>query len=267
MTPLAFLLPVFGFVVGVFASITGVGGGVIIFPILTLLYGFVPQQAVGTSLGMIIFTAVASTFSYSKQKRIFFRTGLLLSVTTIPGAYLGAYLTTVISPKTLGLLFGIFLIYIAGRMILGSFVSRGVSGAGSSHMEKPPVTDPELVSSRGPAVRALGLGFLAGIASGLLGIGGGAVAVPIMTLVLHMPIHYATATSMFTMIFTSLSGVLGHHLAGHVHWTSAVLLGVGTVFGAQLGARFSRKMSGRNLRLVFGLVLLAVSVEMLLKYL
>jgi hypothetical protein len=88
-----------------------------------------------------------------------------------------------------------------------------------------------------------------------------------MTLVLHMPIHYATATSMFTMIFTSLSGVLKHHLAGHVHWLFAVLLGAGTVFGARVGARLSLKMSGRNLRLVFGLVLLAVSLEMLVKYL
>ena len=267
MTALTFLLPIFGFVVGIFASLTGVGGGVLIFPVLILLYGFVPQQAVGTSLGMIIFTAIASTFSYSKQKRIFYRTGLLLSVTTVPGAYLGAYLTTVVSPQTLGVLFGLFLIYIAGRMILESLKPDGSSAAGEDPIERPLVSDRELATSRGIVFRAVALGFFAGIASGLLGIGGGAVAVPIMTFVLHMPIHYATATSMFTMIFTSFAGVLKHHLAGHVHWLFAVLLGAGTVFGAQVGARLSRKMSGRNLRLVFGLVLLAVSVEMMVKYL
>jgi uncharacterized membrane protein YfcA len=267
MTDMAWLLPVFGFVVGIFASLTGVGGGVLIFPILTLLYGFVPQQAVGTSLGMIIFTAIASTYFYSRQKRIFYRTGLLLSITTVPGAYLGAYLTTIVSPQTLGVLFGLFLIYIAGRMILRSLKPGGTSAAGGDAVERPSVSDRELVASRGPAVKAVTLGLFVGIASGLLGIGGGALAVPIMTLVLHMPIHYATATSMFTMIFTSLSGVLKHHLAGHVHWLFAVLLGAGTVFGARLGASLSLKISGRNLRLVFGIVLLAVSVEMIVKYL
>jgi len=267
MTATTFLLPGFGLIVGFFASLTGVGGGVIIFPVLTLLYGFAPQQAVGTSLGMIIFTAIASSFSYFKQKRIFFRTGLLLSVTTVPGAYLGAYLTTVLSARVLGGLFGLFLIYIAGRMIFMSAARGAASPAGGDLIERPTCSDRELVASRGPVFQAVALGLLAGVASGLLGIGGGAVAVPIMTLVLHMPIHYATATSMFTMIFTSLAGVLKHHLAGHVHWPVAVLLGAGTVFGAQVGARLSRKISGRLLRLVFGLVLLAVSVEMMAKYL
>jgi uncharacterized membrane protein YfcA len=88
-----------------------------------------------------------------------------------------------------------------------------------------------------------------------------------MTLVLGMPIHFSTATSMFTMVFTSLSGIVKHALAHHVHLGYALLLALGTVFGAQAGAHFSKRVSARTLRRIFGAVLLLVSIQMILKFL
>lgn len=75
------LLTVFGFLIGILASMTGVGGGVFIVPILTFFYGFVVNAATGTSLATIIFTAIASTFNYAKQKRVYYKTGLILVTT------------------------------------------------------------------------------------------------------------------------------------------------------------------------------------------
>ncbi len=92
------------------------------------------------------------------------------------------------------------------------------------------------------------------------------LGVPIMTLGMGIPIHFATATSMFTMIWTSISGVTRHALAHHVHALQAVLLAAGTVIGAQAGAGFSRRVSARTLRRVFGLVLLAVSLQMIVRF-
>jgi len=96
------LLPIFGFLIGTMASMTGIGGGAFIVPLLTLIYAFAPANAVGTSLTTIIFTAIASTINYSRQKRIYYKTGLILAIMTAPGAVLGAYLTSVRPYKRVG---------------------------------------------------------------------------------------------------------------------------------------------------------------------
>ncbi len=265
------LLPVAGFLVGIIASMSGVGGGIFIVPLLTILFGFVPQHAVGTSLASIIFTALAATYSYAKQKRIFIRIGLWLAVTTVPGAYLGAYLTSLISPQLLGLIFGAFLFFMALRMIgqkRGGRSARADALSASGHkVPIPDMTDAEVAKSPRLMIPGVALSFFAGMASGFLGIGGGVLGVPIMNLVMRLPIHFATATSMFTMIFTSISGVVKHTLVQHVHWSQALLLALGTIFGAQVGAGFSRRVSGPALVRIFGVVLLLMSLQMILKFL
>jgi len=260
------ILPVAGFFIGIVAAMTGVGGGIFIVPLLTGLFGFIPQHAVGTSLMTIIFTAVAAAYSYGKQKRIYYRTGLLLAITTVPGAYLGAYLTTVISPSLLGLTFGVFLLGISLHMMLRGGRGKEAAAPAGGGIPDPAVADAQIVRSSRKIALGLGLSFFGGLASGFLGIGGGVLGVPIMTLGMGIPIHFATATSMFTMIWTSTSGVTRHALAHHVHALQAVLLALGTVLGAQLGAGFSRRVSGRALRRIFGLVLLAVSLQMIVRF-
>jgi len=268
------LLPVSGFLVGIIASMAGVGGGILIVPLLTILFGFVPQHAVGTSLASIVFTALASTYSYARQRRIFYRTGLLLAVTAVPGAYLGAYLTSLISPRLLGLIFGFFILIVAVRMIferrrrlLETTGPAPESPAPGRIIPQPQRSDAELMKSGWTLVLGVALNFFAGLASGFLGIGGGVLGVPIMTFVLGLPIHFATATSMFTMIFTSLSGVAKHALVHHVHLVQALLLALGTIFGAQVGAAFSKKISPKTLRGIFGALLLLMGIQMILKFL
>jgi len=111
------LLPVLGFLIGTIASMVGVGGGVFIVPLLTLVYEFSPSHAVGTSLATIVFTSLASTAHYSRQKRIYYKTGSILAISTVPGAYLGAYLTEIVQEQMLGLIFGVFVLLVALRMI------------------------------------------------------------------------------------------------------------------------------------------------------
>ncbi|MGQ9506795.1 MAG: sulfite exporter TauE/SafE family protein [Candidatus Bathycorpusculaceae bacterium] len=262
------LLTLFGFLVGIIASITGIGGGAFIVPILTILYDFVPANAVGTSLTSIIFTAAASTMNYARQKRIYYKTGLILAVTTAPGAFLGARLTRIIPPNMLGLIFGFFIIFIALRIIININDFRHKK-ANSEKVQLISKTHNEAISSGRTVFSGAGLSFFGGLASGLLGIGGGVLVVPIMVFALKMPIHNATATatSMFTMIITSISGVMEHYMANHIHFNYALLLALGTIFGAQVGAYTSKKISGKWLRRIFGIVLLFVSIQMILKYL
>jgi len=254
------LLIVFGFLIGIVVSMAGVGGGIFIVPILTFFYAFKVDNATATSLTTIIFTALASTYNYSRQKRIYYKTGLVLAATSAPGAYFGSWVAGHISEKLLGLVFGTFLVIVACRMAV-SFVRRR-----TKEKTAQVKTDSELVKARRTIIICTILGFFAGFASGLLGIGGGILIVPVMTFALGLPIHLATATSLFTIVFTATSGSAEYFQEGLINFTFALLLAAGTVVGAQVGASLSKKISGRHLGLIFSLILLVAGVNMIMKY-
>lgn len=254
------LLIIFGFLIGIAASMAGVGGGIFIVPILTFFYGFVVNSATATSLTTIIFTAIASTINYAKQKRIYYKTGLILAITTAPGAYLGAWLATIMEERILGLVFGVFLVLVAIRLIIN--VLRTKTQTRTSIVK----SDSDLIRSGKIIIIGAGLSFFGGVASGLLGIGGGALIVPIIAIVLGISIHYATATSMFTMIFTSMSGVMKYYQSELINFPVALILAAGTIFGAQVGVYTSKKISSRNLSIIFGIMLIIAGVNMILKY-
>jgi uncharacterized membrane protein YfcA len=257
------LLPIFGFLIAIVASLTGIGGGIFIVPVLTLFYEFVPANAVGTSLTTIIFTAVAAALNYARQRRIYWKTGLVLAVTTVPGAYLGAWLTTQLKPRDLGLIFSLFLLFVGVYIITDL---RNLKRSKKQDEVSRLRSDSELVRSGRTIAVGAGLSFFGGLASGLLGIGGGLLVVPILTFAMGMSIHLATATSMFTMIFTSMSGIIQHFQASHINFESALLLALGAVFGAQVGAYTSKRISSKNLRRVFGIIVIVSGINMLLKY-
>lgn len=257
------LLPIFGFLIAIVASLTGIGGGIFIVPVLTLLYEFLPANAAGTSLTCIIFTALAATLNYARQRRIYWKTGLVFAVVTMPGAYLGAWLTSQLQARDLGLIFGFFLVAVGVYIITDLSNFRRSKNQADASRQK---SDSELVRSGKTIAIGAGLSFFGGLASGLLGIGGGLLVVPILTFAMGMSIHLATATSMFTMIFTSISGVVQHYQASHINFEIALLLALGAVFGAQVGAYTSKRISSKNLRRVFGIVVIVSGINMLLKY-
>lgn len=260
-------LPILGFMIGTVASMVGVGGGIFIVPLLTLFYEFSPPLAVGTSLATIIFTSSASTVNYSRQRRIYYRIGLILAMATVPGSYLGAHITSIIDEQLLGLIFGVFLLFIALRMIFKlDLHSKKNSDEKKTNTNPTANSEGSLLKSRRHVLLGSTLSFFGGLSSGLLGIGGGSLLVPIMVLAMNMPIHITVATSMFTMIFTSGSGVMRHFSLGNIDFGYAVLIALGTIFGAQLGAYTSKRISSRNLKRIFGAILIIVGTRMILKY-
>ncbi|MGE5187990.1 MAG: sulfite exporter TauE/SafE family protein [Betaproteobacteria bacterium] len=259
------LLPILGLLIGILASLTGVGGGSIIVPILSLIYAFTPANAVGTSLAAIVFTAVAATFTYWRQKRIFFKTGVIVSLATAPGAVIGAYLTEVVTAAVLGLAFSVFLIIVAIKILTEILQRR----RGKREVdEEIQVSENDLFKyKRRRLYLAFALGFVSGVISGLLGVGGGIVLVPLLIFVLALDIHVAVATTMFTMIFTALAGVVQHFALGNVNFEFALMLGVGSILGTQIGGYVYKRASHTLLRGVFAVILLAISVEMIIKFL
>jgi len=259
-----YILPLIGFLIAIFAAITGVGGGVLFVPLLTLAFGFAPSNAIGTSLLVMVFGGLGATIAYSRQKKVYFKAALLLAVGTAPGALLGAYLTAFVPSATLGITFGIFLIALAFWIIYNRIY------VASKQKERilPKITcEGDCFKSKRRLTLALCLSFFAGIISGLLGIGGGTIIVPLLLLIVCLPIQIAVGTSMFLVLMTSFSGVLQHYSIGNINFTYALLLALGAFFGAQVGAYFSKRISAEKVQLILAIALIFVSIQMFLKFL
>ncbi|BAA29606.1 sulfite exporter TauE/SafE family protein [Pyrococcus horikoshii] len=234
-----------GLITGTLAAMFGLGGGFLLVPTLNIL-GVEIHHAIGTSSASIIFTALSSSYAYYKQKKIYYDIGIALASTAVIGAYIGAWLTSIISPSKLKVIFGITLIFVAYRMI----------------KKKPAEEVKEKVRERRKWV-PIG-GFFSGVLSGLLGVGGGIINVPFLTW-LGVPIHNAVATSSFAIIFTSTSSAIKHYLLGNVELYWLPLLVPGLIVGAQIGARIAKKTKARSLKNGFAIVMLILAIRMILK--
>jgi len=266
--PDAVTIIVFAFFTGIISAMIGVGGGFLIVPSLVLLFNLPFQQAAGTSLAMIVFTAVSSTLAYVRQRRIDYGLGLLLTLGSVPGGVVGAALTQFIAGKALSAAFGVFLSSASLRMVFskGSPTKETKPIAKGWRRSLVDAAEHKFEYAVNP-LRGLGLGFLGGLVSGLFGVGGGVVMVPAMRLILGVPMHLAVATSMFIMIFTSLSGVLTHLTLGNVLPEYVLYLALGVIIGTQIGAFMAWKTRERRLQMVFGSFMLLIGVRMLLEYL
>ncbi|MCK4498262.1 sulfite exporter TauE/SafE family protein [Candidatus Bathyarchaeota archaeon] len=271
----AVILPLLAFCIGIIAAMLGIGGGVFAVPALQLLPlggsgGLSPQIAAGTSLAMIVFKAFSSTVGYGRQGRIDYKMGLLMATATVPGSFIGALLTVFIDQAYLILIFALFLLYVASRMIFSYSipVNLGLSKRFGVLWNRRIVdSSGEVFEYSSNVLLGLILAFFAGISSGLLGIGGGSLMVPILYYALSFPMHLAVGTSVFIMIFSATSGVSTHAYLGNVQFDFALLLAIGVVFGAQIGALVSRRVSAANLRRTFGAILVLVGLRMILKFL
>ncbi len=246
---------IFAFFVGIISSGLGVGGGFITTPSLIIL-GIGEAYAVGTVLFMIIFTALSSTVAYSRQKNLIeYRTGLLIAITTIVGSISGSIISSqlaVDNPQLFRIIFVVCLIPIAIKMIVYPKERRS-----SSDVEEK--VEHDTVIWRGYEKREIYstlFGLIAGFSSGLLGIGGGVVMVPILVTVGKIPMHKAVATSMFIMIFTSIAGAAVKFSRGQVHPDLALFLIIGIVIGAQVGPRLVKRVNTIHLQRFFGFMMI-----------
>ncbi|RLE31241.1 sulfite exporter TauE/SafE family protein [Candidatus Acetothermia bacterium] len=249
-------LPLFFAAIGIgfLASLLGLGGGVFMVPLLSL-GGFVATmpEAAGTSLAAIVFTSISSSIAYYHRRAIDLRIGLLFMPSAIGGIILGAWLTEIIDPKWLMISFGVFLFYPVGMMITGK-----------SPKEIRLSFKGEAIGGRLYAFAAL-LGLIAGIVSGMFGIGGGTVFVPSLAVFLGLDIVTAVATSLFVMIPTTIIGAAKHWMQGNLHMELALPLILGIIIGTQIGPRIGSKIPKKRLRQLFGIVLLYAAVNMIVK--
>jgi hypothetical protein len=265
----AWYIPI-GFLVGTYGTIIGAGGGFIIVPLLIFLFpADGPSMITAASLAVIFVNATSGTIAYAVQKRISYRTGILFAAATIPGALLGSWLTHFIPRRLFGIFFGGLLVLVAAFLSLtrGIRARKAHPAPETGAAQRTGMFIDTVVDSQGNSyvlsynvAAGVGLSLAIGFFSSLVGIGGGLIHVPVLTYLFNFPLHVATATSHFILIFTSLAGVV-EHIIEHTwptHLARDLCLAAGVVGGAQLGAFLSKKISApwivRGLALALGLV-------------
>jgi uncharacterized membrane protein YfcA len=246
-----------GLAVGVVGTLIGAGGGFILAPILLLMYPDKPAHVVtGITLSVATVNALVGTLSYARLGRIDYRAGLAFAAASLPGAVLGALVTSLVHRRTFDVLFGVALLALAAVLLVRT--RRGVVRVGGAAGDAGPARD-RAWWGRGGGISA-GVGFVAA----LMGVGGGIVHVPALVYVLGFPVHMATATSTFVLGITSGTAAGTHLLTGGLTEgaTRAVLLCVGAALGAPLGARLSSRVSGVWIVRVLGGALVLVGARL-----
>jgi uncharacterized membrane protein YfcA len=252
---------------GLLGSLTGLGGGVVIVPVLTLLFHIDIRYAIGASLVSVIATSSGAAAAYVREGFSNVRIGMFLEIATTLGALLGAYLTLIVSTHAIGIIFGAVLLYSA----YASFRSH----PDAAHRQPNPLAlklrlqgsypgpnGPEsYVAQNVPG--GFSLMFAAGTLSGLLGIGSGAVKVLAMDQAMRLPFKVSTTTSNF-MIGVTAAASAGIYLSrGYISPGLAMPVMLGVLIGSLAGSRILVKAKVKTLRLVFASVIVLLGIEMI----
>jgi len=238
---LSALLVLLGFFAGVLGALTGIGGGVLLSPILALHFGIPIRQAIGTSLVAVITTSAASSSVHLQRHTTDIRLGMTLELATAFGAATTAYLVGYFNRNILEGLFAGFLLYSSITILLRRGKTTTREGPGTDD------NDGTVIPPYEPKRYPLGLGasLIAGGLSGLLGIGGGPIKVPVMFIFMNVPLMVATATSNFMIGVTAAASAIVYYRRGDILVEIAAPLAVGVFLGSLLGARLTPRIHTR----------------------
>jgi uncharacterized membrane protein YfcA len=274
MTPLQFELAVFcvSLTAGMLGALLGLGGGIIVVPALTLLFGIDIRYAIGASIVSVIATSSGAAAAYVRERMANIRVAMVLEIATASGALTGAFIAGWIQPRWLYVIFGLILGYSSLMMF------RRGHGEGLATRRAPWADFLKLHSSyydeaqrRNVTYRVvrtrvgLGLMYVAGVVSGLLGIGSGALKVPALDLAMHLPIKVSTATSNLMIGVTAAASAAVYFRRGDIDPFVAAPVATGVLIGAVLGARLLGRLCNSTIRGVFIALLVWISVQMLWK--
>ncbi|POH16592.1 sulfite exporter TauE/SafE family protein [Fructilactobacillus sanfranciscensis] len=269
------IMLIVGIAVGVLGSILGIGGGMIITPVLTLGFGLDIKYAIGASIIAVIATSSGATIAYLKDNVLNLRVAMFLEIATSIGAIMGALLTGVIRPVFLYLLFGLLLFFSGANMVRKLWVKQVPTNADSddsiakklklngSYYDKNLHKQVDYKVTNVPS--GITIMFGAGIASGLLGICSGAFKVIAMDTFMKMPLKPSSSTSNLMMGVTAAASATIYFFNGSILPQIAVPMALGIIVGAAVGSRVMQIMPVRMLRMIFIPILLYLGLQMILK--
>ncbi|SER78710.1 hypothetical protein SAMN04487944_11045 [Gracilibacillus ureilyticus] len=254
-------------------SIVGLGGGVILVPSLLILHAATDlfnwataSTIVGISLVIMVFTAMSSTISYAKLKRIDYKSGMFFIAGSLPGGILGAWLNQFVETDTFSIFLGIFMLLIFTTFLFQKEKlnknSQPIKKSKYKIYRETTLNNEKYFYAFSP-LTAIGIAFVVGMLSGFFGIGGGSLMVPAMILLFHFPPHIATATSMFMILSLSTVSSITHIALGHIEWAYVWAFIPGAWFGGVLGAKISQRMSSKAVEYLLRIVLLLIGLRLI----
>ena len=265
-----------GLVAGLLGAMLGVGGGILIVPMLYLALGIPMQVAIGSSLVAIVINACTATSVYIRSHLTNLKLGLLLACGLVPGAVAGGLLAASVSSPVLSILFGLVMLYVVYTLIpkkkpaLKMAAQQVKEKEHTSHAwldgcyHDPAVNEEISYEAHRPATGVIA-SFFGGIISSLLGVGGGIVNVPVMNLMMKVPLKATIATSTLLLSITTMTGSLIYIHNGYIHPYIVAPLIIGVYLGARLGATFAHRTRSAVLIRIFTVFLALTSILMIVK--
>jgi uncharacterized protein len=238
------ILAILGFVGGVLTGVAGVGGGIVFVPALVYAAGWEIQEAVAASFVIIVFSSLSGTIrNVRSTDPPSWRAAVLLASTVAPASLIGVYISSVSPPAVVQIAFAGVLLALAYPTARGS--------------------DPSTVSRKIPPTLVLLAGVGIGALSGLVGVGGGVVMVPLLVLGLGLTTKRAVSTSLTVVFFTSIVASLGYAVAGFADFFSLAPLVVGSMVGAWSGVRLRERLPDRTIRVGFAAFMVIIALRTL----
>lgn len=270
---LVFLL-ILGLVAGVMSGLFGIGGGAIIVPMLVIFLGFTQISAIATSLAALLLpVGIFAVLEYRRKGQLRLLPATAVALGLLTSSWFGADIAIGLEPDVLRQAYGVFLIYMAWRYIAPRQLwaayqraQRGEDDANNAAQtpEERDETPPETRSQAQVFAISLGIGLVAGVFSGLFGIGGGVVIVPAVMLILRYDQILANGVSLGALLLpVGLPGVLRYWEAGVIDLLSAAPLALGLLLGAFFGARLALNLPRKTVRRLYGVFLLLVGLRFL----
>ncbi|WP_273124963.1 sulfite exporter TauE/SafE family protein [Metabacillus sp. HB246100] len=259
-----------GIAAGTVGSLVGLGGGIIVVPILLSMGVYFsvfskvsPQIAVGTSLLVVMFTGLSSTLTYLTFKKVDVKSGFLFFIGSGPGGIVGAYVNKFFNTSSFLIWFGLFMILISIMLMVKDKVPRRDTSS-KRQIERRFIDKEGREYKYGyNRIPAFLISFIVGFISGLFGIGGGALMVPAMILLFMFPPHIAVATSMFIIFLSATISSITHITLGNIHWLYAAILIPGAWLGGRFGAVINSKLKGNTVVNLLRIVLIIAGIKLI----
>lgn len=250
MIELFIILVIIGFGSGIIGSLIGVGGGIVMTPLLTYM-GFSPAVIASSSLIAVFATSISSTLTYIRKKYINYWLGLKLALPAIPGSIIGGFLSNFISLEYFKIYFAILLTAVG----LYIFFKNKIINKTLDRIPKPFFY---LILISGT--------FGAGVISSFFGIGGGIIFVPILIIIYKLKMINASPTAQFTLLISTITGLLTHIILEHPDYSYGIALAFGAFFGAQLGSRSIHLINENILSKIFSFSLIIIAINLIIDY-
>ncbi|HUP83119.1 MAG TPA: sulfite exporter TauE/SafE family protein [Candidatus Limnocylindria bacterium] len=270
MIPLELLALLAALGAGVFGALAGIGGGIIVVPLLAVGLGVPLHNAIAVSLLGVIAVSTTASANYLEAGLVSRTIGLTLLVSTTLGGIVGGFVAGLVDARVLAALFGIVLAAVALRMFFGRepVEPETIDNPGPREFDATYI-EPRTGKEVAYRVRNLGIGSVlsvfAGLLSGLLGVGGGIVNVPTMNSLMGVPIRVATTTSTYMLGATAVASAVLYFSRGEVEPALAGAVVIGSVIGGRIGARLQHQLPQRALVLIFVAIAAFFAFQMLLK--